>query len=211
MKIQSTNEQIRAYLKQQISDGVLVQGQSLNLNHIAEDIGVSVTPVRDAVNLLIYEGLIDKIGNKMYIHKIPEDEKKMLEEALITQIYTAFKLCIRLGLREKLITDLENALELQKNFGVNDLRNRTRAEITFDTTFVHCTGNRFLIRNLEKDFEYYDDLMYIAYHIHGEKQRLKSMEEHQQMIDLIKAEKDDELYPLLVKHYEDLVICEEQK
>ena len=54
MKIQSTNEQICNFLKQQISDGTLVQGQQLNLNQIAESLGVSVTPVRDAVNLLIY-------------------------------------------------------------------------------------------------------------------------------------------------------------
>ena len=208
MKIQSTNEQIRAYLKQQIAEGVLVQGQPLNLNHIAEDIGVSVTPVRDAVNLLIYEGIINKNGNKMSIHKIPEDEKKMLDEALVMQMYTAFKLCISMGLREKLITELEAALELQKDHGSSDLHNHNRAEDTFDTTFVRCTGNRFLIQNLERNFEYYDDLMYIAYHIHGEKQRLKSIEEHQQMIDLIKAEKDEELLPLLKKHYSELIIAE---
>ena len=82
MKIQSTNEQICNYLKQQIADGTIQQGQQLNLNQIAELFGVSVTPVRDAVNLLIYEGFIDKVGNKMFIHKIPEEERSMLEQAL---------------------------------------------------------------------------------------------------------------------------------
>ena len=93
MKIQSTTEQICTYLKQQISEGELVQGHQLNLNQIAESLGVSVTPVRDAVNLLIYEGFIDKVGNRMFIHKIPEEERRMLEEAMVAQICTGFKIC----------------------------------------------------------------------------------------------------------------------
>lgn len=202
MKIQSTNEQICNFLKQQISDGTLVQGQQLNLNQIAESLGVSVTPVRDAVNLLIYEGFIDKVGNKMFIHKIPEEERRMLEKALVTQICTGYQLCLEMGLRDELIKALEDVLDDQENTTEND----RRAEMTFDTTFVRCTGNKFLIRNVVKDFEYYDDLMYIAYQIHSEKQRIKSLKEHKEIIDLIKEKRDDEFPAMMTKHYQDVVI-----
>lgn len=202
MKIQSTNEQICSFLKQQISDGTLVQGQQLNLNQIAEALGVSVTPVRDAVNLLIYEGFIDKVGNKMFIHKIPEEERRMLEQALVTQICTGFHLCIQMGIREELIKSLEKALENQENISEND----RRAEMTFDTTFVRCTGNKFLIRNVVKDFEYYDDLMYIAYQIHSEKQRVKSLQEHKEIIKLIREKRDDEFPEMMARHYQDIVV-----
>lgn len=202
MKIQSTNEQICNFLKQQISNGTLVQGQQLNLNQIAESLGVSVTPVRDAVNLLIYEGFIDKIGNKMFIHSIPEEERNMLEKALITQICTGYQLCLEMGRREKLINALEEALEYQENSAEND----RRAELTFDTAFVRCTENKFLIRNVVKDFEYYDDLMYIAFQIHSEKQRMKSLKEHKEIIQLIKEKRDDEFQKMMTKHYRDVII-----
>lgn len=206
MKIQSTTEQICSYLKKQISEGNLQQGQQLNLNSIAEEMGVSVTPVRDAVNLLIYEGFIDKVGNKMFIHKIPEDERRMLDEALIAQICTGYELCIKMGLREKLLSELEACLKEQSLAELTDTTDRLHAKVPFDTLFVSCTGNKFLTRNIVKDFEYYDDLMYIAYQVHNEKQRLKSLEEHRQLIQLVREERDDEFHDFMVMHYRDLAI-----
>lgn len=207
MKIQSTNEQICNYLKQQIADGTLVQGQQLNLNQIAELFGVSVTPVRDAVNLLIYEGFIDKVGNKMFIHKIPEEERSMLEEALVTQLCTGYRICIKKGLRDELVSSLERILEHQDG-NEPDKRNGYSFDTSFDTAIVRCTGNKFLIRNVEKDFEYYEDLMYIAYHIDVEKQRVKSYNEHKEMIALIKEHRDDDFCDLMAKHYSDTIISE---
>ena len=102
----------------------------------------------------------------------------------------------------ELIKALEDVLDDQENTTEND----RRAEMTFDTTFVRCTGNKFLIRNVVKDFEYYDDLMYIAYQIHSEKQRIKSLKEHKEIIDLIKEKRDDEFPAMMTKHYQDVVI-----
>lgn len=208
MKIQSTNEQICNYLKQQIADGTLAQGQQLNLNQIADLFGVSVTPVRDAVNLLIYEGFIDKVGNKMFIHKIPAEERSMLEEALVTQFCTGYRICLDKGLREELVSTLEQILERQDNPADSDKRKGHSFDTSFDTAIVRCTGNKFLIRNAEKDFEYYEDLMYIAYHIDVEKQRVKSYNEHKEMITLIKEHRDEEFCELMAKHYSDTIISE---
>ena len=205
MKIQSTNEQICNYLKKQISDGTLKQGQQLNLNQIAESIGVSVTPVRDAVNLLIYEGFIDKIGNRMFIHKIPEDERAMLEESIVAQICSGYDICIAKGKRDILVEELENILAIQQN---PDHINQDKDEMTFDVVFVRCTDNKFLYQNIVKDYEYYDDLMYIAYQINREKQKEKSLKEHKQMIAFIKEGRDREFHELIREHYEDIVADE---
>lgn len=204
MKIQSTNEQICNYLKQQIADGTIQQGQQLNLNQIAELFGVSVTPVRDAVNLLIYEGFIDKVGNKMFIHKIPEEERSMLEQALVAQLCTGYRICIEMGLRDELVRTLENILN--NHSAENDKKGGYSFDTSFDTAIVRCTGNKFLIRNAEKDFEYYEDLMYIAYHIDVEKQRVKSYNEHKEMIELIKEHRDEEFCELMERHYRDTII-----
>lgn len=208
MRIQSTNEQICNYLKQQIADGTLIQGQQLNLNQIADLFGVSVTPVRDAVNLLIYEGFIDKVGNKMFIHKIPDEERSMLEEALVSELCNGYRICIEKGLRNELITTLEGILERQDGTIEPDTRKGHSFDTSFDTAIVHCTGNKFLIRNVEKDFEYYEDLMYIAYHIDVEKQRVKSYNEHKEMIALIKDHRDDDFCDLMARHYKETIIAE---
>lgn len=208
MKIQSTNEQICNYLKQQIADGTLVQGQQLNLNQIADLFGVSVTPVRDAVNLLIYEGFIDKMGNKMFIHKIPAEERAMLEEALVSQICNGYRICMEKGLRDEVVASLEKILARRDSNIEAEKRVSHSFDTSFDTAIVRCTGNKFLIHNVEKDFEYYEDLMYIAYHIDVEKQRVKSYNEHKEMVELIKAHRDDEFCELMAKHYSDTIISE---
>lgn len=203
MKIQSTNEQICSYLKKQISDGTLVQGQQLNLNQIAEEFGVSITPVRDAVNLMIHSGFIDKVGGKMFVHKIPAEERRMLEKALVLQICTGYQLCLEMGLRNKLIKELEEILAGQQN---SIDASHSQEEMIFDTTFVRCTGNIFLTRNVERDFEYYDDLMYLGFHIKYDEQKSKSRKEHKEMIDLVKEGRDDEFYHFMLKHYYDVII-----
>ncbi|MBQ6811259.1 MAG: FCD domain-containing protein, partial [Firmicutes bacterium] len=82
-------------------------------------------------------------------------------------------------------------------------------DTSFDTAIVGCTENKFLIRNVEKDFEYYEDLMYLAYHIDVEKQIVKSRKEHEEMIRLIKEERDDEFCALMKVHYRDTIIKEQ--
>ncbi|MGI5874221.1 MAG: GntR family transcriptional regulator [Bacillota bacterium] len=201
IKIQSTNEQICSFLKQQIAEGTLEQGQQLNLNQIADALNVSVTPVRDAINLLIHEGFIDKMGNKMFIHAIPEEERSMLEEALIAQICAGYRICVETGKREELLNQLEEALKLEEE----SIDGEIRANYTFDTVFVRCVGNKFLTQNIVKDFEYYDDLMYIANNIDSEKQRAKSAEEHREIIKLIREERDGDFEPLMRRHYRDVV------
>ncbi len=205
MKIQSTNEQICNYLKEQISQGILKQGQQLNLNQIADAFGVSITPVRDAVNLMIHSGFIDKVGNKMFVHKIPEEERSMLEKALVTQICAGYDLCLEMGLREKLIKELESILALQESRGDN-VSQPLREKLPFDTAFVRCTGNIFLTRNAERDYEYYDDMMYLGFHIQYKKQKIKSRNEHREILDIVKEGRDDELYAMMTKHYQDVII-----
>lgn len=205
MKIQSTNEQICNYLKEQISEGILKQGQQLNLNQIADTFGVSITPVRDAVNLMIHSGFIDKVGNKMFVHQIPEEERTMLEKALVTQICAGYRLCLEMGLREKLVKELEGILALQESRG-DSVPHHLREKSPFDTAFVRCTGNIFLTRNVERDYEYYDDLMYIGFHIQYEKQKNKSRKEHREILALVKEGRDNELYEMMTKHYQDVII-----
>ena len=185
-----------------------MQGQQLNLNQIANLFGVSVTPVRDAVNLLIYEGFIDKMGNKMFIHKIPAEERTMLEEALVSQICNGYRICLEKGLRDEVVASLEHILDHRDGNIEAEKRNGHSFDTSFDTAIVRCTGNKFLIHNLEKYFEYYEDLMYIAYHIDVEKQRVKSYNEHREMIKLIKAHRDGEFCELMAKHYSDTIISE---
>lgn len=63
LKNVSLSEQIYNLLKKQIIDGKINHGERLVIDKIANEIGVSSTPVRDALRLLVSSGFAEKKNN----------------------------------------------------------------------------------------------------------------------------------------------------
>lgn len=82
-------EQAYAILRAQILDGHLAPGTSLNLRDLAEQLSVSVTPVRDAVLRLIAEGLIEDHGNHVFrVTQLSEEEvAQTLDLRILLEVY----------------------------------------------------------------------------------------------------------------------------
>jgi DNA-binding GntR family transcriptional regulator len=57
-------EFVHNYLKEKIPVGELSMGESLNISQIAKDLMVSTIPVREAIQCLETEGLVDIISHK---------------------------------------------------------------------------------------------------------------------------------------------------
>ncbi|MGE5507835.1 MAG: GntR family transcriptional regulator [Chitinophagales bacterium] len=80
-------EQIRAVLREEIVSLRLAPGQKLNVISLSEQFGVSRTPIRDALQLLVEEGLVvvaPRVG--WYVVKLSDDDvreisgiRKMIE------------------------------------------------------------------------------------------------------------------------------------
>lgn len=63
------------YIKAGITNGTLVFNQIYSETKLAQEIGISRTPVRDAVHILYQEGLVDIIPNKGFVlHKITKQD-----------------------------------------------------------------------------------------------------------------------------------------
>lgn len=60
----SLTDQVFESLQNDILDGVLYPGDALIENHISEELGVSRTPVREAINRLELAGLVKNVPNK---------------------------------------------------------------------------------------------------------------------------------------------------
>ena len=56
--LKSLREQVYEYLKREMNDGRLKQGAFLNLNEISKELGMSKTPLRDALFQLEAEGFV---------------------------------------------------------------------------------------------------------------------------------------------------------
>lgn len=78
-------------LRDYILSGELSDGQSIVPNRLAKQLGVSITPVRDAVNRLQNEGLVKVIPRKgTYVAKPTEkDIVELFEARKVLEVYSA--------------------------------------------------------------------------------------------------------------------------
>jgi DNA-binding GntR family transcriptional regulator len=68
-------------IRSQILDGVLPQGHRLTEQALAADLGLSRTPIRDAIHRLIHEGFVDRgKGYSTRVAQFPEEELEQIFE-----------------------------------------------------------------------------------------------------------------------------------
>lgn len=93
--LQAMERSYRA-LKGQLRDGVHLPGHRLEANRLADDLGVSMTPVRDALNRLAGERLVEaSSGEGFHVPRLSEGELRDLYEwhsaLIIMAVTTATK------------------------------------------------------------------------------------------------------------------------
>jgi DNA-binding GntR family transcriptional regulator len=95
----SLREQVYHFFWQQMQSGSLSPGTSINLNDISKKLGISKTPLRDALIQLEIEGFVTilprrgVIVNKLYLHEIKSSYEILgaLESAALLSIFDKIK------------------------------------------------------------------------------------------------------------------------
>lgn len=114
IKIESIADSVKKYLEQKIVTGKLKPGQQIKEQEVAEALGVSRPPIREALKILEAEGLVVRKPNKgAFVSEIEEKD--------IWEIYTLKMALYGLGTRlafdqlsNALINKLENIISKMK-------------------------------------------------------------------------------------------------
>lgn len=135
-------------LRQRIVDGELAPGAPLSENRLAADYAVSRTPVREALRLLMEEGLVEMLpGRKVRValpdaHDVREvyDVRRVLESEALRRVFA----------QPQSIAPLAAALEASCDDGdralaARDLRALALANERFHAALVEALGNRRLL------------------------------------------------------------------
>ncbi len=142
---------------QVLREGILAQtfrpGERLNVHDLAARLGVSLTPVKDAINRLAAEGLIEiKPRSGTFVAAIsPNDVAETFEIRAALECLAAERMLARITEEDlerfaKLAADLEKPVTTKKQRTFHEARN-----IEFHALIVELSGNRKLIemyRNL---------------------------------------------------------------
>lgn len=173
-------------LRQAILKGELEPGERLMEIQLAERLGVSRTPVREAIRKLELEGLVVMVPRKgAEVASITEknvrdvlEVRKALEELAVTLA------CQRMDESQFRQFDEQNQI-FEKALEAGDLTEIARLDVDFHEVIYMATGNERLqqmLNNLREQM-----YRYRMEYIKDERQRSKLIKEHCEIAEAIKA------------------------
>ena len=153
-------------LRQAILTGELKPGERLMEIHLANKLGVSRTPIREAIRQLELEGLVIMVPRKgAQVASITEKSVTDVQEVRLALEKLAVDLaCKRISYEQKEILK-EKMLEFEQLAGTDDASLIARADVAFHDAIFESTGNMRLgqmVNNLAEQmyryrFEYIKD------------------------------------------------------
>jgi len=185
LNILSLREQVYTYLRKQMALGFLVPGSTINMGEIARQLGISKTPLRDALIHLEVEGFVSILprrGIRVNILNLKDVKNAyeaigIVESSLVKDCFDKIssRHLFRLEeLNRKMISDIKN-----KNF--KELFN---PNLQFHDVYLDISDNELLKKTiLPIKHRLYD----FPRHNYISEWEMRNCEEHQQFIDYLRA------------------------
>lgn len=198
--------QLRAYeyIKTRILDGTFSYNQLYSESRIAATIGISRTPVRDAVHRLCQESLIDIVPNKGFmLHKL--NQQDVAETYDIRSAIEGY--CARKAATEHtspavqtLIKNMQASLNLQRHIFDNqkDISAFAEEDQNYHRILVVYSGNSAFIDLFEQYM--YRIKKLACYSLSKGNRMLETLNEHQHILDAIAAGNAQEAYDAVLFH-----------
>ena len=142
---------LRDQVYEYIKDGILSQefkrGENINLDDLSRKLGVSNTPIRESINLLVKEGLIEYRQNNGFFVISPDRETvNEILQVVFFMVVAAYRFCYRNDKMNYIIPKMQEKLEEQRNFLKNgDVLGYNGTTHRFERCIVEGVGNKMLV------------------------------------------------------------------
>ncbi|WP_051305362.1 GntR family transcriptional regulator [Desulfogranum mediterraneum] len=184
LKFSSLSEQVYSYLRKEMLQGKLTPGSTINIGEIAKHLGISKTPLRDALIHLELEGFVTIIPrrgvlvNELQLHEVKDAYEAigLIEASMVeTNIERITPAHIRTleQLNQTMIQDIQ----------ANDFSRLFVTNLKFHSVYVDVSENEFLkqfILPLKHRLYDFPRKNYIA------EWELSNCEEHRQFIEFLR-------------------------
>ena len=143
IKKQSLVDQIYLRLRDDILNLRFPLGSRINVNEIQDELGVSSTPLREALNRLQQEGLVVMENNVgASVLTLDAHDVEEIEELAFTLQSAAVRFSLERGDRAAMLQRIEE--QLQRYASARSAKECTKAVFELIGTFYHNCGNRRL-------------------------------------------------------------------
>ncbi len=187
------NEDVYIILKQKILSREFIPGQRLHLSNLEKQMGISRTPIKDALNRLTTEGFIEiKARKGTYIAKPPLTKiAESFDVRVVLEIYAIELIAKKLteSQLKQLSTILLNMDRLINSTESNEWSNIHQKFVTLDNKMhallLSFTENTCLVQSWER-IHIHSKMAHIPY-IYSENELEISHNEHQKLINALEA------------------------
>jgi DNA-binding GntR family transcriptional regulator len=147
-------------LRDAILDGTLEPGQWLRQEPLAQELGVSQMPVREALKRLVAEGLAARIPYKgvRVVQFSPEDIVDMVTVRMVLESL-AVRFATPLITAEELERLKENLREAAGYKSQEQMGKRRQLNTEFHLTICRASGRRYLVRQVEMLWGWFPSVM----------------------------------------------------
>ncbi|WP_031243570.1 GntR family transcriptional regulator [Advenella kashmirensis] len=192
----SLSDQAYSYIVQSLENGTMPPGTRLRETELAADIGLSRTPVREALNRLMSEGLVTNDPKRGLI--ITE-----LDQNMVGELYEMRRVLesTAAALAARHATDVEIAVLRQiidRDETLNDPAALSQNNRLFHQTLYQCAHNRYLLKTLQV---LQNAMLLLGKSTLAESGRPSTArEEHQEIIGALEQRNPDQAQALASRH-----------
>lgn len=151
----SLRNKVFKYIKAQIINGRYIPGESLVESKLAEELGVSRTPIREAIRLLELEGLVETTPNKgaVVLGISPKDVEDIYAIRILVEGLAARWAAERMGPADK--KELKKVVELMEFYAQKgDLDEVAELDMKFHQIIYEASGSKILNLTLSNLHQY---------------------------------------------------------
>lgn len=203
MRIKKITVKQQAYniIKNDILSGKYKLGEKINIDSLSRQLGISNSPIREALNSLEKEGLVTNTPNAgTRVIELSEEYMIEINESVYALLSGGFDLCIANNTTDLLLEQMEKALQVQnKVLESKKYHDFVEASINFDRCFLTATKNKRLVSIYDSLYGVFF-LAVIHEHENRNLNRQKNINEHIEIMSAIKNSSPEDVKKLIYKH-----------
>ena len=196
--VQNASVQATELIRQAILDGRLEPGSPLKEQQLAHELGISRTPVREALLMLQAEGLIVTTPNRSAVVREhdADDLKDLYQLRALLEGYAARQAATRISSEE--LDRLNDSCARFDVISRDDVRELVRENLHFHSTILDAAGSERLSWMVQKVIEL--PLVYKSYIWYSPDQTRISAHHHRQITTALRA-RDAERAELIMREH----------
>lgn len=202
----SLGQQVVEYLRERIYNVDILPGSQLNAVDISKQLGISRSPVRDALLILATEGLVEQASNSGY--KVIDFTETLVQDVFAVRIALE-PLALREGMKRFGTSFLEHHEELWSNLDANSISDHEWREIyvvadnKLHETIMNASENRLLREVLDKIIKIVMAIRHWQF-LHGTPREEIAVtgDEHLRILASVQSGDQDKAVETLITHIE---------